>query len=174
MNSKKNIGFDIFEDNDEKVITYRPASFSLWLHIPLFIVLCLIYSVNSLFAFFFLFLWILITLKSLQKNEILIQKNKLIVGNDSINLNQINGFVLTNYMSENKVKIGLSDVIRQDNVVNQVEIENFLNNEKFSRAFQINMLINNNEKRLVWNLNKAQARSFIYYFSQGQYLINEK
>lgn len=174
MNSKKHIGFTVIEEIDEKVISYRPASFSIWLHIPLLIVLLIIYSVNTLFSIFFLILWIGITLKSLQKNEIIITKNKLIIGNDRINLNQINGFILTNFMSDNKVKVGISDVIRTDELTNKNEIEEFLKKEKFKNAFQINMILNNSEKRLVWNLNSLQAKSFIYYFSQGQYLLSEQ
>lgn len=174
MNSKKNIGFDVLDDNNEKVISYRPASFSLWLHIPLLLVLAIIYSLNTVFALIVLVVWIGITIKSLQKNEIIIEKNKFIIGNDSFNINQIKGFILTNFISNNRVKVGLSEVIRRDELINKVEIDEFLQNEKFKKAFQINMIVGNTEKRLVWNLNKEQARSFIYYFSQGQYLLSEQ
>lgn len=173
MSSSKNLGYEVLETDEEKVISYYPASFSLWLHIPVLIMLVILSQINLIIMSLIILVWGFITIRSKQKNEIFISNNKVLVGNDSVNLDQINGFILTNVMSENKIKVGITDVIKTDEIINQEELSNFFKVEKFKNAFQINMLIGNTEKRLAWNLNEEQAKNLLIYFAQGQYLISQ-
>lgn len=175
MNStNKHIGFEVFEENGEKVIKYTPSSFSIWLHIPVLFSLLIVGSYNWLISSFIAIIWIIFTIRTKQKNEIFIEQNKISIGNDSINITQIKGFTLCNAFSEEKLKVSFSDVIKKDATNTSLEIDAFISSHKHQNAFQINMVIENNEKKLAWNLKALQAKSLLTYFSQGQYLINQE